>query len=97
MALTELDRQINADWAKVQDAVKANAQRLYWQTRLLNGQHVPTRRLMSLALQAIEDFRHAGDNLPRTEMAKFVEASEKFLTIQRGRIWALAAAEEAQR
>jgi hypothetical protein len=87
--MTELDPAL-------QDEIKAAATRFYWQAQLLNGHQVPTRRLISIAQQAIQAFHDAGVNreLPRTEMSKFIDAAEAWLERQRGRIWKLAAAEE---
>jgi hypothetical protein len=80
----------------LESEVSASAEKYFWQARLHSGHRIPTRRLMSLALQAIQDFREAGGNLPTTDMSRFVDAAEAWLDRQRGRIWKLAAAEEAE-
>lgn len=84
--MIELDVQL-------QDQINAAATRYYWAARLHSGRHwVPTRRLMSIAQEAIAAFHDAGLNreLPRTEMASFVDAAEAWLVRNQGKIWKLA-------
>lgn len=81
--------------AQLQDQINATASRYYWQARLHNGHRVPTRELLNIAQQAIQNFHDATlsaglDKLPETEMGKFVRAAEAWLTRERGKLWKLA-------
>jgi hypothetical protein len=85
---------LDANWTKIESEIAKSSERYFWQIRLLNGHHIPTRQLSQLALAAIENFHSAGNELPRTEMTAFVEAAEQWLVRNQGKLWKLAAEEE---
>ena len=96
--MSELQAQLDANWTKIESEISASAERFYWQARLFDGHRVPTRQLMRLALAAIEDFNAANidENSP-SDVARFVRSADAWLTRERGRIWAIAQQEEAQK
>jgi hypothetical protein len=83
--------------AQIQDEITASADRYYWLIRLQRGAHVPTRKLMNVALAAIADFHDASvnENNSPTDVGRFVAAAEAWLVRVQGRIWKIAAEEEA--
>ena len=75
----------------------ADATKIYWRTKLLRGESIPTQQLMNLAQQAIDNF-HAGITTgTQTEMAKFVDIVEGWLVRNRGRFWKMMQEEENNR
>ena len=89
---------LNTDWAKVEDEIRVNAERLYWRARLERGTFVPTRQLVNIAREVIDEFNSAGvDEFPRTDVHNFIDSAEKWLDRQRGKLWKLMEQEEANR
>jgi hypothetical protein len=96
--MTELQ---DANWAKVEDEVRVNAQRLLWRTKLIRGDRLPVRELLIIAQRAIADFHDATlsaglNDLPKTEMAKFVDSADAWLARMSGRLFRLANEENEQ-
>ena len=91
MSMIELDPQL-------QDQINASADRYYWQIRLERGAWVPTRQLVRMAREAIEEFNAAGiHEHPKTDMHNYIDAADARLERERGKLWKLMEQEEANR